>query len=249
MATNDIRVLQEQADGSLKETLLTSDFLTFAGIASFPATGDAAKIYTATDTNRLYRWTGSAYVEISPTPAHVHAIADVTGLQASLDSKASAVAWGPLILNRFRGLYFASSNYAPNAQNPTGMFSLGTPVGNVAEGWGLDGTWPRIFNPAKMIGNGAGYFITAYVRVTGSFNDGIHCQIRAFNGVTTSIVSGLGDFGGGTGAADRILFATSNQQTATDTWMSFALFCGAYGNNNNSNGATIQDTVLTFYRA
>lgn len=229
MALNDIKVLQEQADGSLKETLLTSDFLTFAGTGSFPATGDAGKVYTATDTNRIYRWTGSAYAE--------------------LGSIGASAGWGPLVLNRFRGLYFASSNYSPNGQNPSGMFALGAPVGNVAEGWGFDGTWPRIFNPAKMLGNGAGYFITAYVRVTSSFNDGIHCQIRSFNGVTTSIVSGLGDFGGGAGSADRILFATSNQQTATDTWMSFALFCGAYGNNNNSNGATIQDTVLTFYRA
>jgi hypothetical protein len=249
MALNDIRVLQEQADGSLKETLLPSDFLTFASISSFPAVGDASKLYAATDTNGIYRWSGSSYVAISQTSAHVHAIADVTGLQTSLDSKASAVAWGPLVLNRFRGLYFASSNYSPNGQNPSGVFSLGTPVGNVAEGWGFDGTWPRIFNPAKMLGIGAGYFITAYVRVTNSFNDGIHCQIRAFNGVTTNIVSGLGDFGGGSGAADRVLFATSNQQIASDTWMSFALFCGAYGNNNNSNGATIQDAVLTFYRA
>jgi len=84
--------------------------------------------------------------------------------------------------------------------------------------------------------------------VTGAFNDGVHCQVRTFNGTTTNIIGGLGDFGGGTGGTDRIFFATSTQQTATDTWMSFALFCGAYGN-NNSNGATIQDTVLTFYRA
>jgi hypothetical protein len=228
MALNDIKVLQEQADGSLKETLLPSDFLAFPAIASFPATGDAGKVYTATDTNRIYRWAGSSYTEIG--------------------SMGSA-AWGPLVLNRFRGLYFASSNYSPNGQNPSGMFALGTPVGNVAEGWGFDGTWPRIFNPARMLGAGVGYFLTAYVRVTAAFNDGVHCQVRTFNGITTSIVGGLGDFGGGTGGTDRIFFATSTQQTATDTWMSFALFCGAYGNNNNSNGATIQDTVLTFYRA
>ncbi len=249
MATNDIKVLQEQADGSLKETLLTSDFLAYANLAACPATGEEGKIYVTTDTNKLYRWSGSAYVEVSPTPPHTHAIADIVGLQSSLDSKATAASWGPLILNRFRGLYFASSNYSPNGQNPSGMFSLGTPTGNVVEGWGFDGTWPRIFNPAKMLGNGAGYFVTSYVRVTNSFNDSIHCQIRMFNGVTATVIDGLGDFGGGTGNADRIFFATSSQLTAADTWMSFALYCGAYGNNNNSNGATIQDTVLSFYRA
>jgi hypothetical protein len=172
--------------------------------------------------------------------AAVNQLAGLTNTSAS---------WGPLILNRFRGLSFASSNYAPNGQNPSGMFSLGTPPGNVVESWGMDGSWPRIFNPEKMIGAGATYRIAAYVRVSGSFNDGIHCQIRVFDGITLSIVAGLGDFGGGSSAStDRILFATSSSLVATDRWMSFALYCGAYGNGNNSNGAVIQDVVLTFYR-
>jgi hypothetical protein len=153
--------------------------------------------------------------------------------------------WGPLILNRFRGGSFSSSNYAPNGQTPSGMFSF-SPVGNTVEGWGFDGTWPRIFNPVKVLGVGVDYVITAYVRVTDSFNDGVHCQLRSFDGTSASIVSGLGDFGGGAGATDRIHFATSNTLSSSDTFYSFAFYFGAYGNNNNSNGATIQDTVLVF---
>ena len=37
--------------------------------SGFPATGEAGKIYVATDTNLTYRWTGSGYVEISPSLA------------------------------------------------------------------------------------------------------------------------------------------------------------------------------------
>ena len=34
---------------------------------SFPAIGETGKIYVNTDTNKTYRWSGSTYVEISPT--------------------------------------------------------------------------------------------------------------------------------------------------------------------------------------
>jgi len=40
----------------------------YANLGSFPATGALKTIYIAEDTNKTYRWTGSAYVEISPSP-------------------------------------------------------------------------------------------------------------------------------------------------------------------------------------
>lgn len=43
------------------------DVLEYANLAGFPATGETAKIYVALDTNKIYRWSGSAYIEISPT--------------------------------------------------------------------------------------------------------------------------------------------------------------------------------------
>lgn len=45
------------------------DVLEYASKTAFPATGEAGKIYVATDTNLTYRWGGSAYVEISPSLA------------------------------------------------------------------------------------------------------------------------------------------------------------------------------------
>lgn len=43
------------------------DVLEFADLASFPVTGETGKIYVALDTNKTYRWSGSAYIEISPS--------------------------------------------------------------------------------------------------------------------------------------------------------------------------------------
>jgi hypothetical protein len=54
------------ADGSqgTKATSEFKDVLEFANLAAFPVTGETSKIYLALDTNKTYRWSGSAYVQI-----------------------------------------------------------------------------------------------------------------------------------------------------------------------------------------
>lgn len=56
------------ADGKVPAAQLPSfvdDVLEFASLAGFPATGATSVIYVALDTNKIYRWSGSTYVEIS----------------------------------------------------------------------------------------------------------------------------------------------------------------------------------------
>jgi type IV secretory pathway TrbF-like protein len=43
------------------------DVLEYAALANFPASGETGKIYIDIATSKIYRWTGSVYVEISPT--------------------------------------------------------------------------------------------------------------------------------------------------------------------------------------
>lgn len=45
------------------------DVLSYANKSSFPSTGETGKIYVDTATNKTYRWSGSAYVEISASLA------------------------------------------------------------------------------------------------------------------------------------------------------------------------------------
>lgn len=45
------------------------DVLEYASFSKFPTAGESGKIYTALDTNKIYRWSGSAYVVISETVA------------------------------------------------------------------------------------------------------------------------------------------------------------------------------------
>ena len=58
--------------GTIDSTHLPSyvdDVLEYASFSKFPTKGESGKIYTATDTNKIYRWSGSAYVVISDTIA------------------------------------------------------------------------------------------------------------------------------------------------------------------------------------
>lgn len=70
-----------QLDGSAKvaSTYLPSyvdDVLEYANTAAFPGTGATGIIYVALDTNKVYRWSGSAYVEISASPGSTDAVTE-----------------------------------------------------------------------------------------------------------------------------------------------------------------------------
>lgn len=52
------------------------DVLEFADLASLPATGSAEILYVAKDTNKVYRWSGSTYVEISASPGSTDAVTE-----------------------------------------------------------------------------------------------------------------------------------------------------------------------------
>ena len=65
-------VAELDANGMVPSAQLPSyvdDVLEYASLSAFPATGESGKIYVALDTNKTYRWSGSAYVEISPSLA------------------------------------------------------------------------------------------------------------------------------------------------------------------------------------
>ena len=58
-------------DGKVPAAQLPSyvdDVIECASLAAFPEAGERGKIYVALDTNLTYRWSGSVYVEISPSP-------------------------------------------------------------------------------------------------------------------------------------------------------------------------------------
>lgn len=68
------------------------DILEYAALANFPATGETGKIYTATGTGKIYRWSGSAYVEISPSPGSTDSVTEGATNLYFTTARASAAA-------------------------------------------------------------------------------------------------------------------------------------------------------------
>jgi len=71
---------------------IPSQVKNYANLAAFPATGTLKTIFIAEDTNKTYRWTGSAYVEISATAASTWGaiggtLSNQTDLQNALNAK------------------------------------------------------------------------------------------------------------------------------------------------------------------
>jgi hypothetical protein len=65
--------------GLIPSTLLPSyvdDVIEAANLAAFSGTGETGKIYVALDTGKTYRWSGSAYVEISASPGSTDAVSE-----------------------------------------------------------------------------------------------------------------------------------------------------------------------------
>lgn len=65
-------VAELDANGMVPSAQLPSyvdDVLEYASLSAFPVTGESGKIYVAQDTNKTYRWSGSAYTEISKSLA------------------------------------------------------------------------------------------------------------------------------------------------------------------------------------
>ena len=76
-AVNGVAELDEA--GKVPASQLPSyvdDVLEFADLASFPAEGESSKIYVAIDSSKVYRWSGSVYVEISASPGSTDAVVE-----------------------------------------------------------------------------------------------------------------------------------------------------------------------------
>lgn len=135
-------------DGKVPSTQLPSyvdDVLEYSSTSAFPATGESGKIYVATDTNKTYRWSGSAYVEISESlalgetastayagnkgKANADAIAKkpgeiTTGKQYTIDGQTVTAGIGAEVFNDF------------TANKASGQYSHAEGISITASGYG-----------------------------------------------------------------------------------------------------------------
>jgi hypothetical protein len=71
------------------------DVVEVANYAALPATGETGKIYVTLDNNKIYRWSGSVYIEIAANNtiwgAITGTLSSQTDLQAALDAKQNTI--------------------------------------------------------------------------------------------------------------------------------------------------------------
>ena len=90
---NGVAVLD--ATGKVASSQLPSfvdGVLEFATLAAFPVTGNTATIYVSIGTNLVYRWSGTSYIEISPSPGSSDSVAEGSVNKYFTTARASAAA-------------------------------------------------------------------------------------------------------------------------------------------------------------
>lgn len=101
------------------------DVVEVANFASLPGTGETGKIYVTIDTNKTYRWSGSAYIEISASPGSTDSLAEgSTNLYfTQARARASVSASGSLSYNSTTGV-FSFSDAVISVAGRTGAVTL-----------------------------------------------------------------------------------------------------------------------------
>jgi len=130
--STDLTIIGDPTTGVSKKITIAQLGAIFSGavsfytnLASFPATGDINVIYCAKDTQKLYLWSGSAYVEVFPSQAllntyQLRSEKGVSNGYASLDSGGKVpISQLPSSIMEYKGTWNAATN-TPTLANGTG---------------------------------------------------------------------------------------------------------------------------------
>jgi hypothetical protein len=130
--STDLTIIGDPVSGVSKKITLAQLGAIFSGavsfytnLAAFPVTGDINVIYCAKDTQKLYLWSGSAYVEVFPSQAllntyQLRSEKGVSNGYASLDSGGKVpISQLPSSIMEYKGTWNAATN-TPTLANGTG---------------------------------------------------------------------------------------------------------------------------------
>ena len=225
------------------------DVIEAANLAAFPATGETGKIYVALDTNKTYRWSGSAYVYI--TSGAVDSVGGYTGIVGptqllnALTSGTNVIAIniGGTGATDAAGALTSLGAYA--ASNPSGYTTnTGTVTGVTATApvASSGGTAPVISMAAASSGVN-GYMTGAYATKLDGIASGATANTGTVTGVsgTAPIVSS-----GGTAPAISISAATTaaaGSMSAADKTKLDGIASGATANTGTVTSVATSGTV------
>lgn len=219
LTTNDsILTALNASSGLISSDRLPSyvdDVLSYAAIVNFPVAGETSKIYVAEDTNKIYRWSGSSYIEISSaatadtalklsTPRTISTTGDAT-YSVSFDgstnvSSAITLANSGVTAGTYNALATQVRPFTVDAKGR--ITGVGTPV-DITPPWSAVTGKPTTLN---------GYGITDALPLSGGTVTGvtIFSNATSSTSTTTGAVVVLGGVGVGGAVFARNLYTTGN---------------------------------------
>jgi hypothetical protein len=132
----------------------TQEFIEVANYAALPVTGSTSIIYVTLDTNKLYRWSGSTYVEISPM--------EVPTLASVLDTDNESGA-NDIVFDAGQGLLFDNTSRLREGTIDAGLGGTKGVAQICAVGYELKWEAGRLY---VMDGNGTGIRQSLYNFIT-----------------------------------------------------------------------------------
>lgn len=209
--------------GTIPQSILPSyvdDVLEYENLAAFPKTGESGKIYVADDTNKTYRWSGTAYVEISASLALGTTSSTAFRGDYGNTAYAHAQAKGSAFSN---GLYKITTNSqghvtAATAVTKSDITALGIP--------GSDTNTNTTYSLSK---SGSTITLKGSDGSTTSVTDAdTNTTYSTFKGATTSAAGGTGLVPApATGAANRYLRSDGTWQVPPDNNTTYSNMGGA----------------------
>lgn len=156
----------------------------YATTASFPATGAAATLYLATDSRRLYSWTGSVYAEVGAVSAYdsrwdLFLPGAPTSVSGTVASGQSVVSWtAPTGVATQTPITDYVVQYSSNSGSTWTTFSDGTSTATSATVTGLTNGTAYQFRVAAVNAVGQGAYSTASASVTPAAGDANFSSVR-----------------------------------------------------------------------
>jgi hypothetical protein len=235
------------------------DLAEFADLASFPAVGETDILYVALDTNKLYRWSGSAYVVISETLAigttNTTAFAGDRGLALEtltdniVDGSQALALKDQVIRNTVVGTSpLVVNSIASTTANLTEFQVNGTKVLEVTPAGGLNQNGTRLFTQTGATTNTFFGLSSANSTLTGT--EQVAVGESALNGLTN------GNRNTAVGRASLLLTTTGADNTAIGTRSGQSnttgvgnTFIGRDSGNNASQLATATNSTALGHQA
>jgi len=112
------------------------DVLEYTNLASFPATGETGKIYVDLATNKIYRWSGTTYIEVSPSVGTIWGgitgtLSNQTDLQNALNAKQATLSGTGFVKSTAGTISYDTNTYLTTSSATTTYVPYTGASGNV----------------------------------------------------------------------------------------------------------------------